>query len=189
MRPAVALSLALCLCAGAAAAESEFDDALTVLADSTIRGWAAKPEVLSAIRAQNAKTSTLNEDEILALDRQWRHETVSGGPLIDAVLSSPLSRNLSELKSAGRGRFTEIFVTDIRGLNVAQSDVTSDYWQGDEAKWQVPHDTLGIHIGDVEFDESAQSYQSQISLPVLEHGEFIGALTVGVDLEQLAAAY
>lgn len=189
MRSVLALSVALSVLAGGLAAESEFDDALTALSDTTIRGWAEMPEVRSAIRAQNAKKAALSDDEVLALDRQWRHETVSGGPLIDAALSSPLSQRLSEMKISGRGRFTEIFVTDIRGLNVAQSDVTSDYWQGDEAKWQVPHDTLGIHIGNVEFDESSQSYQSQISLPVLDNGAFIGALTVGVDLEQLAATY
>ncbi len=30
---------------------------------------------------------------------------------------------------------TEVFVMDARGLNVAASDVTSDYWQGDEEKF------------------------------------------------------
>ena len=84
---------------------------------------------------------------------------------------------------------TEIFVMDARGLNVAQSDVTSDYWQGDEAKWQ---DTFSkgpgaVHISEVEEDESTQTFQSQVSMSVTDpaDGSVIGAITVGVNVEML----
>ena len=114
---------------------------------------------------------------------------MSGGELIDSVLGNSLSQFLKSVKQQGQGQFTEIFVSDIRGLNVGQSDVTSDYWQGDEAKWQVPHETSDLHISDIEFDESTQSYQSQVSLPILHEGAFIGVITVGVDLDRLAALH
>jgi len=72
---------------------------------------------------------------------------------------------------------------------VALSDVTSDYWQGDEAKWQMTYgEPAGtVHLGDVELDESTQTYQSQVSFPIFdpETGEGIGAVTVGVDLSAL----
>ena len=78
---------------------------------------------------------------------------------------------------------------DALGLNVAASAATSDYWQGDEAKWQ---ETFGngsgeIHISEVEFDDSTGSYQSQVSLPIRDPdtNELIGAITFGVNVQSL----
>lgn len=173
--------------AGARAA-NDYDGALTDLANSTISAWVTDPVVLGAIRSQNASTADLTEHEIIALDATWRQQTVAGGDLIDSVLSNDLSKHLKEIHMQGAGRYTEIFVTDIRGLNVGQSSVTSDYWQGDEDKWQVPHETSGIHIGEVEFDESSQAYQSQVSVPIMDDGSFVGVITVGVNIEMLASA-
>jgi hypothetical protein len=78
---------------------------------------------------------------------------------------------------------------DDKGMNVALSDVTSDYWQGDEAKWQQTY-LVGpdaVHIGDVELDESTQTYQSQVSITVVDPDTKapIGALTFGVNVEAL----
>ena len=84
---------------------------------------------------------------------------------------------------------TEIFVMDNKGLNVGQSDVTSDYWQGDEAKWQKTFlaGADAVFIDAVEFDESTQTFQSQLSLPVVDpqSGDVIGAVTIGVNVDTL----
>ena len=78
---------------------------------------------------------------------------------------------------------------DDKGLNVAQSSVTSDYWQGDEAKWQKTFQAgpNAYHIGDVEEDESTQMFQSQVSYAITDpaSGKVIGAITVGVNVEEL----
>ncbi|MEM8755288.1 MAG: hypothetical protein AAGF90_20180, partial [Pseudomonadota bacterium] len=74
-----------------------------------------------------------------------------------------------------------------KGLNVGQSAKTSDYWQGDEAKWRETY-LVGpdaIHVSDVEEDESTQTFQIQVSLPIVDGGAPIGAVTVGVDVEHL----
>ncbi len=44
-----------------------------------------------------------------------------------------------------------------------------------------------IHISEVEEDESTQSYQSQLSLPVVDpsSGAVIGAITLGINVELL----
>ena len=81
---------------------------------------------------------------------------------------------------------------DNRGLNVGQSDVTSDYWQGDEAKWKKTF-LVGpgaMIIDDVELDESTQTFQSQLSMSITDQatGEVIGAITVGVDVEAIVWA-
>lgn len=177
-----------CMLASGAAASGDYDAALKDLANNTIAEWVTDPLVLEVLRIQNVAHENLTEGEIIALDATWREQVVSGGTLVDSILSNGLSSHLREIQAQGAGRYTEIFVTDARGLNVGQSDVTSDYWQGDEDKWQVPRATSGIHISPAEFDESSQAYQSQISLPIMDDGAFVGVITVGVDLEMLASA-
>ena len=105
------------------------------------------------------------------------------------MLGAPASARLVAARDGAVGLFTEIFAMDDKGLNVAASDVTSDYWQGDEAKWKSTY-AVGagaVHISEVEFDESSQSYQAQVSVTVVDpdSGAPIGALTVGVNVEFL----
>lgn len=177
----------LILLCKAATAGNEFAEDLSDIAARDIQNWTQDAVIVAAVRAQNITSVGLSQQDILALDQTWRDETITGGKMIDDVLANSLSAYLRKLQNAGQGQFTEIFVTDVRGLNVGQSSITSDFWQGDEAKWQVPQSTGRMHMGEVEFDESAQRYQSQISLPIIHEGQFIGAITVGIDVEKLAS--
>ncbi|WP_425450190.1 hypothetical protein [Virgifigura deserti] len=160
------------------------------LVEAEIKGWLEDPLVIDALKAQNAKHASLTQADIDAMDQQWRAETgASSRPMIDAVLGSPLSHHLATLRENGQGLYTEIFVMDNKGLNVGQSDVSSDYWQGDEAKWKKSYlaGPGAIHIGEIEQDESTQMFQSQISLPVVDPATnaVIGAMTVGVNVDLL----
>ena len=160
------------------------------LVESEIGAWLRDPLVLDALKAQNARNASLTQADIDALDRQWRAETsASSRPMIDAVLANPLSRHLKMLRERSEGLYTEIFVMDDKGLNVGQSDVSSDYWQGDEAKWQETYlaGPGAIHIGEIEQDESTQMFQSQISLAIVDPATnaVIGAMTVGVNVDLL----
>ena len=76
---------------------------------------------------------------------------------------------------------------DNKGLNVGQSDVTSDYWQGDEAKWQKTFSVgpTAVFVDKVEKDESTQKFQTQVSISIVDGGAAIGAVTVGLDVEML----
>jgi hypothetical protein len=62
---------------------------------------------------------------------------------------------------------------------------TSDYWQGDEAKFQksFANGSGAVFVDEVEFDDSSQAYLVQISVPVLDNGTAIGAITFGIDVE------
>ena len=105
------------------------------------------------------------------------------------VAGAGLYTFLRERKDASQGTFTEIFVMDAKGLNVGQSDVTSDYWQGDEAKWQDTYSNGkgAVHISELEEDDSTQTLQSQVSVTVVDpdSGEAIGAVTFRVNVENL----
>nr|WP_175582322.1 PDC sensor domain-containing protein [Phaeobacter sp. HF9A] len=168
----------------------EFTPALQSYMETEISGWANAPEIVAAIKAQNETNSDLTQAEIDALDQTWRANVGDpSNPLLAPVLSGALAESLRTRVEASMGEITEVFVMDEHGLNVAASAVTSDMWQGDEAKFQ---ETYGkgagaFHISEVELDESTQQYQGQISLTINDpdSGEPIGALTVGVDAESL----
>ncbi len=124
------------------------------------------------------------------MDKAWRAEvTAADKPTISSVLGNDLSKFLAAKKEESAGMITEVFVTDNKGLNVGQSDVTSDYWQGDEDKWQktflVGPDT--VFVDEVEQDESTQALQSQASMTITDpdSGEAIGAITIGISLDNL----
>ncbi len=173
---------------GANALADEVSDSLTTLARTEVQEWLDSAIVRDQIKAQNRKHGGMSEADIIALDQQWRAETgASDQPLIRQVLATPLSSYLAEIKEKSGGKYTEIFVMDMVGLNVGQSDITSDYWQGDEAKWQQTFKAgpQAIHIGDVEMDESTQQLQVQLSLPVVDNGAVIGAVTIGVNVDAL----
>ena len=176
--------------AGVTAHANEFQPQLEALAESEIATIVANPMLVEAIRAQNAKTAGMSEDDVVALDQKWRAEVGSSpAPTIDSVLDTPASEALRGAVNDGAGVFTEIFVMDAVGLNVASSDVTSDYWQGDEAKWQetFAKGPGAMHFGEIELDESTQTYQSQVSVAITdpETNAVIGAATFGVNVEML----
>lgn len=168
---------------------NDYADQLAALAKDKLHTIANDAGMKEAILAQNAKTSGYDQGKIDALDKQWRAEVdASDKPLINGLLSNSASAYLKKVQEGSNGLFTEIFAMDAKGLNVGQSSVTSDYWQGDESKWQKTY-SMGadaIHISDVEEDESTQIFQSQVSIPVLgADGKPIGAITFGVNVEAL----
>lgn len=183
-------ALAAALSLAPAASANEFEPQLRELASTTLAAIARDPALIAAIKQQNAANAGLSQADIDALDKKWRAEVgASDAPLISSVLATDVSAALRGRKDAAGGLITEVFAMDNHGLNVAQSDVTSDYWQGDEAKWQQ---TFGagagaIHIGDVELDESTQIYQSQVSLAIVDETgtNVIGAITFGVNVEAM----
>jgi len=181
---------ALTICAAPIAHANDFAPAMLAYYEEAVAPWASDPVLVAAILAQNSETSGLSQADIDAMDTAWRSEVgTSEAPTITPVLEHPASDFLRAHVAASGGAITEIFAMDARGLNVAASDVTSDYWQGDEAKHS---ETYGagpgaLHLSDVEFDESTQSYQGQISFAVTDPatGAVIGAVTVGVDADAL----
>ena len=148
------------------------------------------PGIIAAIRTQNGANAGLTEADILARDKVWRAEVgTASTPTISSVAANPASAILHKAKEGSAGLITEAFVMDNRGLNVGMSDTTSDYWQGDEPKWQETFlkGPGARHVSDVDFDDSSQSYIIQLSQTVIDpdSGKPIGALTLGLDAEAL----
>ncbi len=184
-----AVSVMALFAAAPVAAQEKHVPKAQAWAEKTLRGWMKDPAVIEAVKAQNAKHAALTPEKIIELDKQWRAETkASAKPLINEVTGNPLSAYLKKKEAESKGLVTEIFVMDNKGLNVGQSDVTSDYWQGDEAKWQKTFSVgpNAVFVDKVEQDESTQKFQTQVSISIVDAaGAAIGAVTVGLDVEML----
>ena len=138
--------------------------------------------VVKAIKEQNAQKVSL--DKIKQIDTKWK---ATAG--IDKRMKSIMENSCAKELLAFIDKFsfiTEAFVMDNQGANVCMSDKTSDYWQGDEAKFQKTF-TGGagsIFIDDVKFDKSSQTYVVQASLPIKEGNKAIGSITFSIDVDK-----
>lgn len=155
--------------------------------------WPARPDIIAAVQAQNRRHQNLTIPDIIKLDRQWLDERgTQTRPLIDQVTSTELSQRLAEQQVDSNGLITEIIVTDRFGLNVGVSEITTDYWQGDEAKFSEAffNRTNAIYEGQLEYDQSTQGYQVHISSQIRDPAsdEIIGVLIIGLDIQRVLQA-
>lgn len=163
---------------------------VTEYVNASVAPWATDAAIVDALKAANAEHANLTQADIDALDAQWRAEVdASSKPLIDKVVGGDLSKFLSAKQQEAGGMLTEVFIMDNKGLNIGQSAVTSDYWQGDEDKWQKSYGAGAgaIFVDEVEKDESTQALQTQASIAISDPAtnEVIGAITVGIDVSGL----
>jgi hypothetical protein len=140
------------------------------------------PATLAAIQAQNIEHTALDAAGIKKLDNQWKSEISSANkPLIDLILKNTVSTELKRIQAESGGKYAEIFITDNRGLNVGQTGMTSDYWQGDEDKFTKVFPHVGaIHTSLPEFDESAQAFVTEVNGTIADGTTAIGTYTVMV---------
>ncbi len=152
-------------------------------AHSTLVKLGSDPVIIEAVKAENAKAKTLAS--IQKLDKEWK-ATAGIADYMKAIMESKCGKHIQAIQQK-EIYYSEIFVMDNQGANVCMSDKTSDYWQGDEAKFTKSFNegAGAVHIGKVKFDDSTQAYLSQVSVPVKDGGKVIGAITIGIDIDQV----
>lgn len=189
----LALSVAITVAAGhAGAASPTAPNAKALITPAMIddfRSMLETPVILMSIKAQNERREGLTPDQIEALDQEWRAETeAEDQPLIAATLSSPASAYLTQRQAGSRGLYAALFVMDAYGLNVGQSAVTADYWQGDEAKFEktFPKGADAVFIDKPEYDDAHGMWLVQVNLTLSDDGQPVGAATVELNLDELA---
>jgi len=149
-----------------------------------------QPVAIMSIKAANVKHTGVDQAAIDKMDEAWKTEAKSDDqPFIAEILSSPLSNYLLYIQASSAGLFTEIFVMDKFGLNVGQSSVTSDYWQGDEDKYQKTF-AVGpdaVFVDEPEFDDKTKTWRTQVNFTAVDPAtkEAIGAVTVEFNLTEL----
>ena len=80
---------------------------------------------------------------------------------------------------------------DNQGANVGQNTLTSDYWQGDEAKWKESYNDGkgGVHVDKAKLDKSTNQVDQKFALPIIdEDGNVVGAICIGLDVERVPTA-
>ncbi len=156
---------------------------VTDLANSTLVKLGTDNTIIQAVKAENAKDKTLAQ--VKELDEKWK-ATPGIADFMRPLMDSECGRHLSNIQNKSP-YYAEIFVMDNLGGNVCMTDKTSDYWQGDEAKFKESYkDGKGaLHISKVKFDDSTQTYVVQVSVPVVDGSDIIGAITIGVDVDKI----
>jgi hypothetical protein len=128
--------------------------------------------VRQAVAAKNAAGESPRAIE--QKDREW-----SASPALrKALVTGACAERLRELTRADP-LVVEVILMDERGANVCLSRETTDYWQGDEAKWRKTfvegHDPF---VDEPALDASSATYAVQLSVPVAEGSRRMGALTL-----------
>ena len=136
------------------------------------------------VNKQNAKQVDL--EEIKKIDKQWA-EAEDELPIHAEKMGNNCAKEIKKIAKS-LTVLGEIFVMDNQGANVGQNALTSDYWQGDEAKWKNSFKAAkgGIDVGKRKLDKSTNIVDLKVSLPVIdEQGKVIGAVCYGVKVEKL----
>ena len=179
---AVVLSVMFLFAAATVSAE-QAPQKVVDMGKTKLAGFGTDPVIVTAVKGANGKGQTL--DQIKAMDTKWR-DTPGIADYMQALMDNDCAKHLRQFQNEN-GFIAEIFVMDNQGANVAMTDKTSDYWQGDEGKFK--NSFAGgkgqVFVDEVEFDDSTQAYLVQVSVPVLDGGQAIGAITFGVDVDQV----
>ena len=147
-----------------------------------LKAWTQDPLFITAVIAQNKQHLTPAEIDIR--DKAW----VAGKaePLVKQMTTGPCADHLRQLAAASP-IYSESFVMDDQGALVCANQRSSDYMQGDEAKWirSFNGGKGAVFIDRPRLDESAKERLAQISLPIMSGDHAIGAITIGVRIDKL----
>lgn len=142
-----------------------------------IKSWTADPAVVAAVAAHNG---SMPADHAALTQEKW-----SALSLLDPVVRSFSKNAAAAVLKAKRGPWTaEAFISDAKGCKVAFLAKTSKWCHAGDAKHDGPMSGQNWQ-GEIAVDESSGLQQLQIAVPVLNDGQPIGSLVVGLSLGKL----
>lgn len=191
---AVIMLAGTCLAEDAAALRARLVAALDAdpLIDAKVRVFAKDklvPLTSDAVLVREAKAQNAQKvplADIKKLDQEWTAAEAEL-PIQKEKMSNAAAEAIRGI-AKGLSPLREIFAMDDQGANVGQNNLTSDFWQGDEDKWQKSFagGKGGVDVGKAKFDKSANTTQQQVSLPLIDaDGTVVGAITFGVAIDAL----
>ncbi|GAA5215677.1 hypothetical protein GCM10025776_13200 [Corallincola platygyrae] len=165
---------------------SEFEQ--TILADKfsdLFTTLTQDPHLLSAVKNSEQELH-IGHLDVATLDQMWLQS--ENEDLALRIINSKSSQRLRSLTSLSDELITEAIVSNQRGLGVGITRLTTDFWQGDEAKFINPSNAPEqLHLSDIDYDSSTRSFLVHASKAMLdpESGEFIGSITLGINISAL----
>jgi len=138
-----------------------------------------------------SSNQTTSEAAIKATDEQWAAWR-KGGPggeaeaLYEKAAASDAAATIKAFQERNP-QHIEVFVTDRYGRNIAQTDTTSDYWQGDEDWWKKAYGggQGAVSVQPAEFDDSTGKWGMNIGLPIRRGSEVVGVLRTTIDVTSI----
>lgn len=123
-----------------------------------------------------AAATPFDLEAIQETDLAWQRSGVPE-PFVFDVLENDASDFLRTLVR-NDPVYSEILLADRQGRLAAASNVSTDYFQADEEWWIDVRNTGRLQMSDVRYDDSAQTYVIEISVPVYAPGtdDFAGVL-------------
>lgn len=161
---------------------------LIAIVNGEMRQWANNPIIIEAVKEQNKKYKNTPPAQLRQLNNTWHQELKTHNkPLIRQVIHNNTAEYLDFIISRSEDLYTYILVTDKNGLSVAQTEVTPDYWHGNQDYWlnTLGNKTQRVFIEDVRFSNTTQMFQSRVSFTLIDQEKMIGAITVGINVEAI----
>lgn len=144
------------------------------------RRIAGDVEILAAVVAKNKTPES--QESIQNNDQEWQRN--KDFPLRKELTHNACAAQLKKLVQPD-AVIVEAFVMDSQGGLVCSTVETSDYWQGDEAKWQRTYgDGKESFVDEPALDASTGQYAIQLSALVSDKGRKVGALTMTLKLSR-----
>ena len=144
-----------------------------------LRAIAINPQTQTAVRSATEiiEADGLHQQPIDQLEAQFEVTKV-------LQTNESLTHYLQEVTTFGG--FAELFLTERHGLNIAYSQITSDFVQRDEKWWQLGK-THGQWIGEPSYDKSSQTVTVDLIYAIkdTQTQEFLGVLKGGYDVRNL----
>ena len=163
---------------------------ISAIAHDLFRSLEARVSLKAAIAAGPDTTSLSG---ILNLDAQWRalaprHHS----EMARLVAAQEASIAMNRWQKDHESLVTEVMLTNSIGALVAMSRLTSDFWQGDEPKFErhIGNDARNLFVSPIHYDASTSRFQVTISKPVIVEGRWLpmGVLIIGLDVEAALAS-
>ncbi|AOY90069.1 hypothetical protein BKP64_18945 [Marinobacter salinus] len=129
--------------------------------------------------------------DVLTIDSKWQALAPgSATDLASEILALPGSRALNAWQLNHNSLVTEILLINDMGTIAAMSQLTSDFWQGDEPKFRTVTDTKTgtppeIYISPIHYDASTSEFQIIVSKAIRpqKDGKSTGVIALGLNIE------
>jgi len=152
---------------------------------------AKTPSLIDAVKEANMERKDWSPGMIQSQDRAWTNKDPVMEDTISEIAGNETSAYLMDFHKSNPQE-VEVFVTDIRGLDIGMTNRTSDFLQADEDWWRSTFaDGIGAtYLAPVEYDDSAKSYAMDIGVPILdpETKQTIGVLRGTLDISVMINA-
>ncbi|KXJ44891.1 hypothetical protein SAMN04487868_11143 [Marinobacter salarius] len=136
--------------------------------------------------------------DVLTFDSMWQARAPEKATdLATTILELPGSRTLNAWTHTHPELVTEALLSNNMGTLVAMSQLTSDYWQGDEPKFNAVVSNIrsgltgleAMYLSDIRYDASTSRFQVTVSAPVGPITDKLpkGVISLGLDIEEALA--